>query len=189
MFDNVHGCGMAPHAFSPRRPALGCQSTAAPQHSHTATCSALALPLAPHAQKETTQKLCANVKHWCVKQCMSCLDAHFAQVFVIGGSYSGGTGDKTGEVYSSADNTWKLLPGADVAPILTNDLQGIYRADNHAWLWVSLLATHACKCTSLCAPHVISRTVKLLHSSFQGADDDRVFFTASRHAAPSLCSC
>lgn len=72
------------------------------------------------------------------------LDAQLVQVFVIGGSYSGGTGDKTGEVYSSADSTWKLLPGADVAPILTNDLQGIYRADNHAWLWVSSLATHAC---------------------------------------------
>ncbi len=52
----------APHACSPRRPALGCQSTAAPQHSHTAIRSALALPLPPHPQKETTQKLCADVK-------------------------------------------------------------------------------------------------------------------------------
>jgi galactose oxidase len=32
-------------------------------------------------------------------------------------------------------NTWTLLPGAVVAPMLTNDAQGVYRADNHGWLF------------------------------------------------------
>ncbi|KAI1484417.1 hypothetical protein F5X96DRAFT_693030 [Biscogniauxia mediterranea] len=28
-----------------------------------------------------------------------------------------------------------LLPGCDVEPMLTNDAGGVYRADNHAWLF------------------------------------------------------
>ena len=56
--------------------------------------------------------------------------------FTIGGSWSGGdTTPKNGEVYSPFTNTWTLLAGCPVAPILTNDLQGVYRADNHAWLF------------------------------------------------------
>jgi galactose oxidase len=62
-------------------------------------------------------------------------------VFTIGGSYSGGVGQKNGEVYEGGeapsytpDGGWRLLPGCPVAPILTKDLQGVYRADNHAWL-------------------------------------------------------
>jgi galactose oxidase len=55
------------------------------------------------------------------------------QVFVIGGSYSGGVGNKTGEVYSPKGG-WRLLPGCPVVPMLTKDLQGEYRSDNHAWL-------------------------------------------------------
>ncbi|MCJ1451010.1 hypothetical protein MMC28_001344 [Mycoblastus sanguinarius] len=56
-------------------------------------------------------------------------------VFTIGGSWSGGTGNKNGEVYSPFANTWTLLPGTPVAPMLTNDAQGVYRADNHGWLF------------------------------------------------------
>ncbi|KAK4696618.1 galactose oxidase, partial [Lecanoromycetidae sp. Uapishka_2] len=56
-------------------------------------------------------------------------------IFVIGGSWSGGTGGKNGELYSYASNTWSLLSGAPVAPMLTNDAQGVYRADNHGWLF------------------------------------------------------
>lgn len=57
------------------------------------------------------------------------------RVFTIGGSWSGGVGGKNGEIYSPARNTWTLLPGCPVAPMLTNDLQGDYRADNHGWLF------------------------------------------------------
>lgn len=72
--------------------------------------------------------------------------------FVIGASWSGGTGGKNGELYDPAANTWTLLSGAPVQPMLTNDAQGtflitpflkpqadnlsgIYRADNHGWLF------------------------------------------------------
>ena len=57
------------------------------------------------------------------------------RIFTIGGSWSGGQGNKNGEIYSSTANTWTLLPGCPVAPMLTNDAQGVYRQDNHAWLF------------------------------------------------------
>ncbi|KAI0465821.1 hypothetical protein F4859DRAFT_507819 [Xylaria cf. heliscus] len=57
------------------------------------------------------------------------------RVFTIGGSWSGGRGGKNGEVYSPAADRWTSLPGAAVAPMLTADAQGVYRADNHAWLF------------------------------------------------------
>ncbi|KAJ3563332.1 hypothetical protein NPX13_g8239 [Xylaria arbuscula] len=56
-------------------------------------------------------------------------------VFTIGGSWSGGIGGKVGEVYSPAANKWTRLPGCDVTPMLTQDNQGVYRSDNHAWLF------------------------------------------------------
>ncbi len=55
-------------------------------------------------------------------------------VFVIGGSWNGGWGNKTGETWTSGSGwrvNWSLL--ADY--ILTNDAAGIYRADNHAWMF------------------------------------------------------
>jgi len=57
------------------------------------------------------------------------------RTFLIGGSWSGGTGGKNGEVYSISQNSWTSLPGCPVAPMLTNDAQGVYRADNHAMLF------------------------------------------------------
>ena len=45
--------------------------------------------------------------------------------FVIGASWSGGQGGKNAEVYNSGSNTWSLLSGAPVAPMLTADSQGI----------------------------------------------------------------
>ncbi|KAI0425356.1 hypothetical protein F5Y09DRAFT_352335 [Xylaria sp. FL1042] len=57
------------------------------------------------------------------------------RVFTIGGSWSGGRGGKNGEIYSPATNKWTSLPGCVVAPMLTADKQGVYRADNHAWLF------------------------------------------------------
>jgi galactose oxidase len=56
------------------------------------------------------------------------------RVFAIGGSWDGGRGGKNGEVWSAASG-WKKLANASVAPMLTADRQGVYRADNHAWLF------------------------------------------------------
>ncbi|KAI4178014.1 MAG: hypothetical protein LQ343_000098 [Gyalolechia ehrenbergii] len=56
-------------------------------------------------------------------------------IFTIGGSWSGGSGNKNGEVWKAATNTWSLLPGCPVGPMLTADAKGVYRADNHGWLF------------------------------------------------------
>ena len=57
------------------------------------------------------------------------------RTFTIGGSWSGGQGGKNGEIYDPTSNTWSLLSGCPVAPMLTADAQGVYRQDNHAWLF------------------------------------------------------
>lgn len=57
------------------------------------------------------------------------------RIFNIGGSWSGGRGGKNGEIYNPSTNAWSLLPGCPVAPMLTNDAQGIFRQDNHGWLF------------------------------------------------------
>lgn len=57
------------------------------------------------------------------------------RIFTIGGSWSGGEGGKNGEIYNPFTNQWSLLSQCPVAPMLTQDAQGIYRADNHAWLF------------------------------------------------------
>lgn len=57
------------------------------------------------------------------------------RIFTIGGSWSGGQGNKNGEIYSPTSNTWTSLPGAPVGPMLTNDNGGVFRADNHGWLF------------------------------------------------------
>jgi galactose oxidase len=57
------------------------------------------------------------------------------RVFTIGGAYSGPRKGKDGEVYDPASNSWKALPGARVAPMLTTDHEGIWREDNHAWFF------------------------------------------------------
>jgi galactose oxidase len=57
------------------------------------------------------------------------------RIFVIGGSWSGGIEGKNGEIYDPKANTWSLLPGCPVAPMLTNDAQGVWRQDNHGWLF------------------------------------------------------
>lgn len=56
-------------------------------------------------------------------------------VFTIGGAYSGPRQGKNGEVYNPKTNQWTMLPGADVKPMLTTDHEGIWREDNHAWLF------------------------------------------------------
>ncbi|OAL54059.1 galactose oxidase [Pyrenochaeta sp. DS3sAY3a] len=57
------------------------------------------------------------------------------KIFTIGGSWSGPRGGKPGEIYDPAANSWTLLPGAAVEPMLTTDHEGVYREDNHAWLF------------------------------------------------------
>lgn len=58
------------------------------------------------------------------------------RVFTIGGSWSGGEVEpKDGEIYSPQTNSWTMLNGAKVANMLTADNQGVYRADNHGWLF------------------------------------------------------
>lgn len=57
------------------------------------------------------------------------------RTFVIGGSWSGGQGNKNGEIYNPTTNAWTTLPGCPVAPMLTNDKDGVFRSDNHAWLF------------------------------------------------------
>lgn len=62
--------------------------------------------------------------------------------FTIGGSWSGGpAGGRDAEIWK--EGTWKLLPGLKASELLwnTNDSinepEGVYRLDNHAWLWAA----------------------------------------------------
>lgn len=55
------------------------------------------------------------------------------KVFTIGGSYSGGTGGKTGEIYDANSNTWMVLSGCDPTPALDTDAPA-GDADDHMWL-------------------------------------------------------
>jgi hypothetical protein len=59
-------------------------------------------------------------------------------VFTIGGSWSGKPGQvKSGERWSPSGG-WALLPGADAAPMTgadPADANGVFRGDNHAWLF------------------------------------------------------
>jgi galactose oxidase len=57
------------------------------------------------------------------------------KVFTIGGAYSGPRKGKNGEIYDPKTEQWTYLPDADVTPILTTDHEGIWREDNHAWLF------------------------------------------------------
>lgn len=57
------------------------------------------------------------------------------RVFTIGGSWSGGTAHKDGEVWSPVTGTWSLLPNVLSSAILTDDPKGENTQDNHAWLF------------------------------------------------------
>lgn len=60
-------------------------------------------------------------------------------VFVLGGSWvpRANRGNKNGELWSAATNSWRLLSGVLDDPFNTNDGGGIYRADNHMWLFLA----------------------------------------------------
>ena len=56
------------------------------------------------------------------------------RVFTIGGSWAGGEGGKDGEVWSPTTGV-RVLPNVPVSTILTADPAGMYRSDNHPWLF------------------------------------------------------
>ena len=59
------------------------------------------------------------------------------RIFTIGGSWHGGIGGKDGEMFNPETNSWELMPGVSVDPLLTNDSGGVYRSDNHMWMFQS----------------------------------------------------
>ncbi|HWM07614.1 MAG TPA: discoidin domain-containing protein [Actinophytocola sp.] len=59
------------------------------------------------------------------------------EAFTVGGSWSGGEGGKLGEVYNQGTNSWRTLTGVPADPFLTADPRGVYRADNHTWLFAA----------------------------------------------------
>jgi galactose oxidase len=59
------------------------------------------------------------------------------RVFTIGGSWHDAAGHKHGEVWTpnSTTGSWRRLDNVLVDNILTDDPEGVYRADNHAWVF------------------------------------------------------
>ena len=59
------------------------------------------------------------------------------QVLTLGGSWYDAAGNKNGELFtpSGATGSWQKLPGVLATNILTADPAGVFRADNHAWLF------------------------------------------------------
>jgi galactose oxidase len=59
------------------------------------------------------------------------------QVLTLGGSWHDSAGNKDGELFTPSGDTgsWQKLPGVLASNILTADPAGVYRADNHAWLF------------------------------------------------------
>lgn len=57
-------------------------------------------------------------------------------VLTLGGSWSGGLGGKTAEVWTSSAG-WRVLPGVTADPVTGPDPKGVYRGDNHLWLFAT----------------------------------------------------
>ncbi len=57
-------------------------------------------------------------------------------VLTLGGSWSGGEGGKTAEVWTEGKG-WTVLSGVPETSIVGPDPQGIYRGDNHLWLFAA----------------------------------------------------
>lgn len=55
-------------------------------------------------------------------------------VFTYGGSWNGGVGNKHGEVWTAATG-WQRLNGVPINPAQAPDPAGVYRGDNHLWLF------------------------------------------------------
>jgi galactose oxidase len=65
------------------------------------------------------------------------------QVLTLGGSWDDSAGNKNGEIFTAngATGSWKLLPGVLASKILTADPGGIFRADNHPWMFAQANGT------------------------------------------------
>ena len=50
-------------------------------------------------------------------------------VFTVGGAWSGGRTYKDGELWSAANQTWRILPKVPARPLSTADAAGAYRSD------------------------------------------------------------
>lgn len=55
-------------------------------------------------------------------------------VFTVGGSWSGGEGGKVAEVWDRSGG-WRRLPNVSGEALATADPRGVYRSDNHMWLY------------------------------------------------------
>ncbi len=55
-------------------------------------------------------------------------------VLTLGGSWSGGQGGKIGEIWT-ASGGWKKMPGIPIDPFIGADPGGVFRGDNHLWLF------------------------------------------------------
>jgi galactose oxidase len=55
--------------------------------------------------------------------------------FTLGGSWSGGEGGKHAEVWT--DGSWRRLTGVRAEPITGPDPGGVFRGDNHLWLFAA----------------------------------------------------
>lgn len=55
-------------------------------------------------------------------------------VFTLGGSWSGAQGGKTGEIWDPVSG-WTLLSGVPATNVIGPDPRGVYRGDNHLWLF------------------------------------------------------
>ena len=55
-------------------------------------------------------------------------------VFTLGGSWSGGLGGKTGEVWTQGQG-WTVLSGVPETSVIGPDPEGVYRGDSHLWLF------------------------------------------------------
>ncbi len=65
------------------------------------------------------------------------------KVLTLGGSWYDSAGNKNGEIFTpkGATGSWRKLPGVLASKILTHDPAGVYRADNHAWLFAQANGT------------------------------------------------
>jgi galactose oxidase len=65
------------------------------------------------------------------------------KVLTLGGSWDDLAGNKNGEIFTPKGKTgsWRKLPGVLASKILTADPGGVYRADNHPWLFAQAHGT------------------------------------------------
>ena len=64
--------------------------------------------------------------------------------FTLGGSWSGGQGNKSAEIWTPSGG-WRTLPGVQPGPFTGPDPGGVFRGDNHLWLfaWTANRVFHA----------------------------------------------